>query len=340
MSTVRRSTRKRSALAAARSQQVVEMLTFNENSQEAQREQKLARTEAKEDKDYALRVGTAEDIDLEERERKDSPRHASRPRKRRSSAQNSASEASAADSDSKNDGKDAETGEPGPMSERFRLLPAGTHTAVSYHARGLFAQAVAAENDAKRADNGNAAQPLSVDPDAETDDEKEDPLSSRSASSTSSSTESASSSSSEACLSSQSRPEDEHSPAGVDEESTEHEQHAHSQPERSSPVQFDVDSPGLLPEHEHESPLSPLLLEFAPERLRGLSRSPEPLRLPEVQPAAACPRSPRPLSLSRHSMDAKHGQLSMLFVLHNRVVVDLVGVCRPRVRLYECRGAI
>lgn len=280
-------------MAIARSQQVTEFLTFNENSQEAQQELEQQRADAKVDKDYGPRGGTAAEGDLDAHDRKSDSAQAGRPRKRRNSAEDSGAGHAANDEN----GENGENGEIGPLSQRFRLLPAGTHVAVAAHAHSLFAQAVDAEQSAR---DGSAARSLHVDPDADTDDEK-GPLSSRS---TSSSSADSSGSSSEGSMSSEVKRGEGSSDVGVGHESKE----TQSQSQQLSPrFPADIRSPALLPE---DSQMSPLLVEFEPQRLRGLSRSPERLRLPSPRPAEP-PRLPPSLSLSERdhdSSDRKHGQ--------------------------------
>lgn len=311
MSAPRRSTRKRSSEAVARSQQVTEILTLSEDSQEGEFAHSQQRPVCNIDDDYVPDEYVAGSADSAESEEKS---EAGPQRKRRNSGPSAASAeaaSSSADSDAKVPEAKAENAanrEVGPLSDRARFLPAGTHAAVRAHAQSLFELAIAAENASaarsEAAGSGAVEIAIAVDADAETYDEKEPSTSSASSRSSDASTATAASSSSSSSRSSSDARLPNHVPAAA--EVAHDRSSSPALPELASPL-----SPVLIAEQQ-DSGLSPFPASGG--RIRGLSstRSPEPLDLP---PPMLADRdgslSARPVAAegsAADGIDRKHGQ--------------------------------
>jgi len=337
MSARRTSARKRSSTSVAKSAQLAEILNIGPlDEHDAKAEAKQRRAEKK-DYNYAPDKNATPEAVEEERDEK-SPDL--RPRKRQNSDENAPSDSAsiaAPGSEAKSanaQAADANAREVGPLSDRSRFLPPGTHTAVQSHAQWLFDLAVAAEKSAQSAASGSSAGVrMEIDIEAETDDDEKSPSSNRSSRSTNSSrsVSSASSSSSGTSASSGSNgssgSSDEYlvgaaadRPAAEDSGSRPRAAHSADKDEKQGADNGAQLSLGLIAEDDEGRPLSPLLVEFGP---RGLSatRTPEVPRLPSPVPPGA-------LSLSAsehgHKDDGKHAGMPSFLVSFLMVALQMM----------------
>jgi hypothetical protein len=301
MAAVRYEMRKRSAESVAQSQQIAEYLNDDENSQSQELDEKHTPAASDDDEEYVPeRSATDREADAEGDEKEP----VQRPRKRRNSAQSSASEQpndSVAESALEVQDRKADETETGPLSDRARFLPAGTHAAVQSHAQSLFAIAFAQENASRAADPIALAIDIEMDASSQSSSPRSDSSAGSSSSSGASSSPNGSSSSSPSSASPSSHS---HSPvhAGVgrlasDKDAKEEEQSAAA---RRSPSPSLPDGPA---DDDNEGYLSPLLVDFRRPALRGLSASPR-------DRASTTPPPPEiaPLSLSPSVRDEKDGQ--------------------------------
>lgn len=338
MSAPQRSTRKRSSAAVAKSAQIAEILNVEGDEKETEIEAKKEKKAQKTDAEYVPQRKESKNAVSAERETNVQEERLQKRRNSADSVEFNAHGHAAAGSDAKTDAEKAESTqrEVGPLSDRSRFLPAGTHAQIAAHAKALFQ--MAADED----DSGERDFPLQIDVDADTDDEK-GTLSSRSSSSSSSAFSRSSISSVDSSPSSArsagarsssganavSSPGHEHPPAvssnGVagpagSERSAGDRVRARSPSDKdekaavdeglpaaldeSQSVQSELASRGPQPEDD-ERPWSPVLVDLARPRIRGLSqtRMPDQPQLPEPFPA------PAPMAARDENMDGKHGEL-------------------------------
>jgi hypothetical protein len=216
-----------------------------------------------------------------------------RLRKRRNSTPNASADgnanplhenANSADREAKNAGLEI-----GPLSDRARKLPAGTHAAVAAHAHSLFDLAVAAEQVQQNAPVDNVAVAIEIDAASESDEGGQSPASSNSAgaSSLSSSVDSSSDNSSSSNVENGGGGDGEANSAGLQDASPSNGDEKAGD-DSTGPAQ--LDSPGLAGElGDDDEPPSPLHVDYehSQSRMRGLSASPAPLRLPSPMPAGS-----------------------------------------------------
>jgi len=287
MSALRRSTRKRSSASVASSSQVAEILNLSDDENEGKTGAHQRRAALQRDGDYVpSRSDAADSADAE----MDAKHSDGRLRKRRNSTPNASADGNAnslhenesdADAEAKNAAREI-----GPLSDRARKLPAGTHAAVSAHAHALFELAVAAEQVQQNAPVDNVAVAIEIDAASESDEGAQSPASSNSAgaSSLSSSADSSSDSSSSSNVENGGGGDGE---AGLRDASA---SNGDEKAEDDSTGPAQPDSPGLAGELGDEAePPSPLHVDYehSQSRMRGLSASPAPLRLPSPMPAGS-----------------------------------------------------